>query len=238
MEFYNLSRLVKLDLSSDGVIESAYILRNGTTVKLRCQEVVLATGPWTPTLFKTLFPKSNYHFEPSTSSSNWVVINDPTASGSDAVAQVFFNDGAGNSVEFVSRGDGKIWLSGLNDISTPITDVDDDAPPDSDAVSRLQSLACRFVVNSKSASSTGRTYRPTMSRKTPIISSVPLDKLCGDSIHRSSATVAGNPNSGVYLLYGHDRHGLLHGMGSGALMSQLILGVPTDLNMDNFGIPD
>lgn len=238
MEIYNLSRLVNVDLSSDGVIEYAHIRRSGTTIKLRCQDLILATGPWTPMLFKTLFPKSNRQFEPSTSSSNWTVVDDPTASGSDSMAQVFFNDGAGNNVEFVSRGDGKIWLSGLNDMSTPITDVEDDASPDSDAISKLQGLSRRFIADSKSASSIGRTYRPTISRKTPIIASVPLDKLCGDSIHTTSATVAGKPNTGVYLLFGHDRHGLLHGMGSGALMSQLVQGLPIDLNMDKFGIPD
>ena len=238
MEIYNSARITNVDLSRDGVVEYAHICHNGATFVVNCQELVLAAGPWTPTLFKTLFPGSNDQFESSTSSANWMVVEHPHASGSDARGQVFFNDGAGNLLEIVSRGDGKIWLSGINDNSTLITDVADEASPDADAVSKLQDIARYFILHSESTSANGRTYRPTISRKLPIIARITSSMLCDNSILEKATVMTEERNTGVYLLFGHDRHGLTHGMGSGALMSQLILGLPTDLNIDKYRFPD
>lgn len=123
VEIYNRARLVKVDLSSDGVLEYAHIHHSDETYRLDCQNLVLATGSWTPMLFQSLFPKFDCSMYSTTNSANWIIVDDPSTSGSGSLGQVVINDMVGNRIELVGRGDGKIWLCGLNDNGTAIGDV-------------------------------------------------------------------------------------------------------------------
>lgn len=83
----------------------------------------------------------------------------------------------------------------------------------------------------------GRTYRLAISRELQIIANVSFNKFCAntDSNFKSAAIMKGKRETGVYVLFGHDMHGLILGMGSGAMM---ILGLSTDLDIDKFGFSD
>ena len=251
--FYSHSRLVKVDLTDEGTIDMVHIRHGAETYKLPCQSLVLAAGAWTPSLFNDVFPLSNCPMYPKISSGNYITVKIPAKTELNYHAQVTLTTDNGSRLEFVDRGDGTIFICGLNNTETPICDVEDEAPPDEDAISEMQAYAKRFLaapqdqqtVQSRAATSTtelvtaGRTYRPLLSRQLPIITRVPANKLLMNA--RSSKACPADQGEvmggGVYVCYGHGSFGLTDGMGSGVLMSQLILGLKTDVDMDKFGLP-
>ena len=61
------NQLVSLDLANDS--------EKRTTIRL--DNLVLAAGPWTPTLFKMLFPNSSVDMEPVIDAGDWIVFENP-----------------------------------------------------------------------------------------------------------------------------------------------------------------
>lgn len=69
---------------------------------LNCNKLVLATGPWTPAVFKRLFPGSSVKFEPVISAGEWFVFENPETHSS-VIAATYFDDIVGEKLEFAGR---------------------------------------------------------------------------------------------------------------------------------------
>lgn len=103
VEFWMNSQAVSADLSSTDEIHSIDVLHdNKTSSTLRCDNLILATGPWTPALFKTLFPGSPVTFEPVISAGEWFVFENPEPHSS-VIAATYFDDIVGQKLEFAGR---------------------------------------------------------------------------------------------------------------------------------------
>ncbi len=246
VEIYNQIEILRADTSPSGILERVQFARHGKAQEISCDNLVLAAGAWTPQLYKKLFPSSDANFCPTTNSGNWLVVKSPVKPLIHNRCEVLFDDYVEHQLEFVGRNDGTIWISGLDNRVKCLGDVKGSEIPDEDAISRLLGYARRFLLTSETEKrddldvvATGRTYRPTIDRDLPIIAHINPRKLCPVKQSDSKEAVADvdDPAGGVFVCSGHGRYGITLAMGSGRLMSQMIMGDPTDFDVSKLGLP-
>ena len=246
VEVYNQIEILRADTSPSGILERVQFARRGKVQEISCDNLVLAAGAWTPRLYKKLFPSSDANFCPETNSGNWLVVKSPAKPLIHNRCEVIFDDYVEHQLEFVGRNDGTIWISGLNNAVKCLKEVKGSDTPDEDAISRLLGYARRFLHASETEKgddldviATGRTYRPTIDRELPIIARVDPKILCPVKQSDGNGRVADTdgPVGCVFVCSGHGRYGITLAMGSGRLMSQIIMGDPTDLDVSKLGLP-
>ena len=207
---------------------------------MSCSNLVLAAGAWTPGLFHRLFPASSIDFCETINSGNWIIVESPRVGLKNSTGQVILDDIVNHQLEFVSRNDGTVWISGLNNTRTPIDDVHNPIKPDLDAIETLREYANKFLASSPANQSgdiktikSGRTYRPTIGRDFPIITKVAPRMLMspvGISDFQDSCR-SSYGSGGVFVNTGQGKFGISMGLGSGKFMSQLILGIKPDIDV-------
>ena len=79
----------------------------------------------------------------------------------------------------------------------------------------------------------GRAIRPATDSVIPIISKVEAKDI---SDNRYISEEAGRELSGAFVSWGHGAYGLTLGMGTGKLMSQLVIGKRPNIDMATFNI--
>jgi glycine/D-amino acid oxidase-like deaminating enzyme len=153
------------------------------------------------------------------------------------------DDLVGHQLEFVGRDDGNIWITGLDNTKACLENVKGSLEPDYDAELRYLTYAKRFLVKSESAElrviAKGRTYRPTIGRTLPIVVRVEPRRLCSTTAPNDKGTGFGvyAGQGGVFISSGHGKYSITLGLGSGRLMSQIIIGEPTDIDVSSLGLP-
>ncbi|KAL8745703.1 MAG: hypothetical protein Q9184_007839 [Pyrenodesmia sp. 2 TL-2023] len=232
VEFRMNSQAVAADLSStDEILSIDVIHDNKTSSTLRCDSLILATGPWTPALFKTLFPGSAVTFEPVISAGEWFVFENPETHSS-VIAATYFDDIVGEKLEFAGRNDHTIWATGAkSDIGT-VPNIGEVPEPNASSLARLKAYSDIFLKHPQGGLrviNQGRSYRPANEKQLPIIAGIPSSMLS------TNGSRAGK--SSVYINSGHGSYGVTLGMGSGKIMSQLVLGEEPSVNLTKMGIP-
>jgi glycine/D-amino acid oxidase-like deaminating enzyme len=187
-------------------------------------------------------------FLETTNSGNWVVVKNPISNSKRSHAQVILDDLAEHhQLEFVGRrhmrrNEEVIWICGLNDEHSPRGDLSQEAEPDGNAIQRFIDYGTRYLHSALGTKPVtleviekGRTYRPTNSRGLPIIAPIPTAML--KSSYSDSSSQRSHLHSGIWISTGHGKYGMTLGMGSGKLISQMILGGKPDREMTKFGLP-
>jgi glycine/D-amino acid oxidase-like deaminating enzyme len=216
-----------------------------------CNDLVFATGTQTPRLVHELFPRFSHDFHETNNSGDWIIVKSTPTFQDQTCAEVILDDVVHHQLEFVGRkdhatGDFVIWVCGLNNEGGKPGRIDDQAEPDKAAINLLRKYAGRFLWNGEPAQEDGlevlekgRTYRPTIGRELPILTSVSRGDLCGSRISKEQS-LSGQGDcakSGIWVCTGHGKYGITLGLGSGKLMSQLILGETPDLDVSALGFP-
>ena len=216
-----------------------------------CDDLVFAAGTRTPQLVRELFPGFRRNFHETNNSGNWIIVKSTATFSNQTRAEVILDDVVNHQLEFVGRedqttGDFVIWVCGLNNEGSKLGKIDDQAEPDEDAINLLRKYAGQFLWNGECAQENslevlekGRTYRPTINRELPILTSLSRGDLCGSRISKEQALYRQGDcaKSGVWVCTGHGKYGITLGPGSGKLMSQLILGETPDLDVAALGFP-
>ena len=222
------NQLISLDLASDS--------EKRTT--LRADNLVLAAGPWTPALFKTLFPSSSVDMKPVIDAGDWIVFKNPKPRSAQSIAAVYLDDIVGEKLEFAGRNDHTIWATGERSRIGKVPLLGETPEPDQDNLDKLLANANVFLKHGQGDNSglkivsLGRSYRPTTQTGLPLIGGVPPERLSpGGSIWSVNST-----RKSVYVNFGHGSHGLLLGMGSGKLMSQMLRCEKTDIDLPNMDL--
>lgn len=97
------SEAMSADLSStDGILSIDVTHNDKTSSTLQSDRLILATGPWTPAVFKKLFPCSPIKFEPVVSAGEWFVFENPEPHSS-VIAAAYFDDIVGGKLELAGR---------------------------------------------------------------------------------------------------------------------------------------
>lgn len=235
----------KVCLCDCGKLRSVHVKSAQGISEYECDNLVFAAGVRTPQLVGELFPKLRQRFHETTNSGNWIVVKSTTAMKNRMRAEVILDNVVNHQLEFVGRENPKthdfvIWICGLNNEKTELGNVGDQAKPDDDAIKLLRYYAERYLWNGESeVVEEGRTYRPTINRELPIITSISCGDLYGSRISekQSAHGPKDSSKSGIWVCTGHGKYGMTLGLGSGKLMSQMILGEKPDLPVAALGFP-
>ena len=219
-------------LSSDRELRSLEIYNTvtQTTSTLRCNKLVVAAGPWTPSTYKALFPSSPVRFDPTISAGDWYVFKSPTSADDHSVAAVYLDNLVGQKLEFAGRNDHTIWATGKERQTGTLPKAGQVPSPDQEALQSLKAYARTYLRPGYQTIDKGRSYRPANRNQLPVIAGVPAARL----YKKERAKCCGKVS--VFINSGHGSYGVTLSMGSGKVMSQMILGDKVALDISRLGL--
>lgn len=213
-------------------------------IKVPCEKLVLAGGPWTPAVYEKLFPSSAVHLELVMDAGDWMVFRNPNPSTEKSIAFIGLNNIVHEKLEFAGRDDGTIWVCGRRDTPGALVPLGTAGEVNVRMVAELTGRSYRFLQVQRNddpesfeelqVESLGRSFRPCTRSGLPMMSAVSLSQLCERSSRREFHAEGA---SNVFLCWGHGSYGLTLGPGSGKVMSQLIRGKDPDIDISPFIIP-
>ncbi|KAI1870442.1 uncharacterized protein JN550_005370 [Neoarthrinium moseri] len=184
-------KVVGAKLLNDNEVQEVVCLKNGQhTIRIECKQLLLACGPWTPTVYEMLFPSSPIRLQWTTDAGDWISFENPCPTTRDTTAFVSFANLVGEKLEFAARNDGTIWACGRRNFTATLPPPNQHNEPDLKLIEELSDYAKDWLNWNCDCDkthdidfqlrSTGRAFRPATKSGLPIISEVsPLD-LVGD----------------------------------------------------------
>lgn len=216
-----------------------------TMTHIDCKQVLLACGPWTPSIYETLFPTSRLRLQWVTDAGDWILCKNPCPSTQNTTAFVSFANLVGEKLEFAARNDGTIWACGRRNHYAPLPPPSYAEEPDEALVVELSAHARRWLDWSCRCTEEhggpvqvvkkGRAFRPATKSGLPLMTEVDFLKLNSES---KTGSDTGKCSSGLFICWGHGSYGLTLGMGSGRLMSQLMSGEKPDIDLTPFSLDE
>ncbi|KAI1092930.1 FAD dependent oxidoreductase [Rostrohypoxylon terebratum] len=189
-----------------------------------CTNVVIAAGAWSPQVFATLFPTSEFKLPISSLAGHSIVVRSPkwTKEHEDQGCHaVFLESQPGYSPEVFSRIGGHIYVAGLNSTTEPLPALATDSKNNisRDAIEKLCKTAQELLgVDDVEVVREGLCFRPATEQGTPVLSRIP-DNLLGPATKARPC-----PEGGVYLASGHGPWGISMSLGTGKVMAEMIQG--------------
>ncbi|PSN63112.1 nucleotide-binding domain-containing protein [Corynespora cassiicola Philippines] len=261
---------------------------SGNRYQIACKKLLLAAGPWTPSLFHSLFERSSIelsyvlnwddwlHLSPKDSSEipkgpkNDVYIYEKEPRVVDIQRKLNYF----NKIEMVSHGTGYIWVTGRYNRGwkcRALPDPDDTSQdlaaifyqsPAAVEWDRLRGMSVALEPQRNvSPRNYGRAFRPSTYWGRPMMCqlevvqpyipdmrlrfSKPSEDVLKNTkkIFKSLKSSKGSAEekqfkTRIFVCWGHGDYGLSMGPGSGKLMSQLMRGEKTDIDLSPFGYPE
>lgn len=186
----------------DGRVSAVDVIRvdDGTSLSVSCDNVVIAAGPWTGPLSKSLLPKPI----PITSYAGHSVILTPSVPPSaDCLFAVVHTEHASHQAQVIPRSSGDIYISGVND-TLDLPPTPEAAMPRATEIAKLKEIADTLLPG-YSIKREQLCFRPMTKNGVPFICRYPEVK-------------------GVYVGAGHSHFGVILGPGTGKILSEMILG--------------
>jgi glycine/D-amino acid oxidase-like deaminating enzyme len=208
-------------------------MKNQHRFQIKCQNLVIAAGAWTPSVVKKLFPNASIDLKPKSDASDWILLRNPYPMRLTSIAGIFFNRVMDGNLQIVGRNDSTIWVCDSTDKSAVLPAVDEAAAPDGKAVADMLARAKLFVNGEVEVLNVGRSFRPVNESGLPVMARMPDAMLSKDAIYQDPEMQGAD---GVFVCWGHGRNGITLSMGSGKLMSQIIKGAETDIDVSKFGV--
>ena len=246
VEIHTGSKVVDAALSSGKSVQAvACLTKDSKTISITCDKLLIACGPWTPTVYKTLFPSSPIDLQPTTNAGDWIVCKSPCPMVRTTVAYVSLAALMGEKLEFAARNDGTIWVCGRRNFTASLPPQGLNAKPDDNLIEELLDHARKWLASECSCVDKhsdelqlvdkGRAFRPATKSGLPVMSQVVVSDLTSDTITATQGSTE-EPSSGVFICWGHGSYGLTLGMGTGKVMSQLMRGEKPDLDLSPFSL--
>jgi glycine/D-amino acid oxidase-like deaminating enzyme len=143
---------------------------------------------------------------------------------------VFTTDSSGYSPEIFSRMGEEIYIAGLNFSTIPLPKLATESELDQKSVTTLKETAEKLLgVDGVEVLREGLCFRPVTRRGTPILSRIE-DKLLGNIGTR------GGGEGGVWVASGHGPWGITNSLGTGKVMSEMIMGKETSVDISGLGL--
>ncbi|KAG6358907.1 hypothetical protein INS49_012427 [Diaporthe citri] len=188
-----------------------------TMTHIDCKQVLLACGPWTPSIYETLFPTSRLRLQWITDAGDWILCKNPCPSTKNTTAVVSFAHLVGEKLEFAALNDGTIWGCGRRNHYAPLPPPGHAEEPDEALVAELSAHAQRWLDWSCHCTE----------EHAGMVQVVKKSNTGSDTVKRSS---------GFFVCWGHGLFGLTLGMGNGRLTSQLMSGEEPDIDLTPFSL--
>ncbi|KAF5591113.1 FAD dependent oxidoreductase [Fusarium pseudoanthophilum] len=213
-------------------VDTQILGHNTATVQL-----LLACGPWTPTVYERLFPSAPVHLQRTTNAGDWIIFKNPCLTIPQSTAFVSFEPLIREKFEFAGRNDGTIWVCGRRNFDATLPSPGQSDEPDKDLIHGLSGYARKWLYlnctchkgdcDDVQILNKGRAFRPATKTGLPAMSEIKSSDITPK--HASLPT-------GIYVCWGHGSWGLTLGMGSGRVMSQLMRGEDPDIDQSPFSL--
>ena len=217
---------------------------------LKCKNILISAGAWTPRVFETLFPDSKLKIPIEPLAGYSIVVRSPrhTLVHDEAYGgahSVFCAPGkhwkfAPEAISRTGRdGRTEIYVAGLNSSTLPLPELATDPNKDERARKELRQVTVQLSGASKEGASVnendleivreGLCFRPVAPGGKPI--------LCRVSDVKLGKNISGMQNGGgVFVAAGHGPWGISMSLGTGKVMSQLMTGEKMSAKIDGLGM--
>lgn len=183
----------------------------------------ISSGSSSGTLTARHSPSStNGHPSPNTPLKNLPLGRRRTPRTSHAI---FTNDKTGYSPEIFSRLTGDVWVGGLNTSSIPLPPVPTLAIPDPASIARLRTTSDRLLGTQTELISSALCFRPVAPTGRPVIA----------RMHEADLGDGAKVPGGVFVATGHGPWGISLSLGTGYVVSEMILGRKTSVDVKVLG---
>lgn len=234
---------------------------DGDQAKVRdmtCQNIVISAGAWTPRVFKTLFPQTKVQIPISPLAGHSITVRSPRyttpfidsskrriGGGEDnwLCYSIYCAPGRHWSyapeayARLARNGEAEIWLGGLNhsDLPLPELAVDVKKMIDPESIQSLRRTTVQLTGLSKEGDTLNHDdletirealcFRPIAQSGNPIVAQVEEKDLGG---------VRGG-SGGVWIAAGHGPWGITLSLGTGLVMSEMVMGKNTSADIRSLG---
>lgn len=211
--------------------------QSSTETDLPCTRVIIAAGPWSPQVFKTLFRHSQLEIPISSMAGHSLIVTSPHLTsqvenaGCHAVYMTTSNNGYKPGI--LSRVGGHIYIAGLNSTSIPLPEVAGQYKVHEEAIARLEKTAAELLDAEGEGGQRpaivrkGLCFRPVTPSGQPIISRIP-DRDLGIAVRTRPGA-----DGGVYLAAGHGPWGISLSLGTGMVLAEMVQGRPVSVDIGN-----
>lgn len=229
--------LTAINLVSDG---------GNVPSQIACNSLVIASGAWTPAVFKKLFPKSTISIPISPLAGYSLLIKSPRHTlleeekyGRNHAIFSAPTKSYSWAPEIFSRKGGEIYIAGLNDPEIPLPEHATGALTKDDSMTELKKVAIRLMgraiqegdqvtENDLEVTREALCFRPVTNRGTPIIMKV-SDSGLGQSMKFPQG-------GGIFIAAGHGPWGISLSLGTGKVVSEMICAKKTSANISRLRI--
>lgn len=227
VRLHHPARAVSVSREMDGSLSGVRIAHaNGTEHKIPCTRLLITAGAWTPRIFEQLFPHSPLHLPISSLAGHSLVVKSPRwtkeqeSQGCHAIFASPSSSGASSSwsPEIFSRVGEEIYIAGLNSPTTPLPDLPGDAKPDPAQVAEVKRVTQRLLGDDMQVIREGLCFRPVTATGNPILARIKDEDLGG------RISTLESPNGGVFVCAGHGPWGISLSLGTGLVMSEMLVG--------------
>jgi glycine/D-amino acid oxidase-like deaminating enzyme len=186
----------------DGQVSEVHAIRvdNGTSVSLPCDNVVIAAGPWTGPLSKSLLPKP---IPIASSAGHSIILITSIPPTAHCLMAIVHTENATYRAQVIPRSSGEIYISGIND-TLDLPPNPEAAIPQPTEIAKLMEIADALLPG-YSVKKEQLCFRPMTKDGLPFIGTYPEVR-------------------GVYVGAGHGHFGIILGPGTGKVLSEMILG--------------
>ncbi|GIZ45964.1 hypothetical protein CKM354_000910900 [Cercospora kikuchii] len=205
----------------------------GEELSIPCTRLLITAGAWTSHVFSTLFPDAPIRVPVSKLAGYSLVVRSPrwTAKQEDTGCHAVFASASEDwSPEVFSRMGEEIYIAGLNDPGLPLPNLPTNAKVDTQALAELRRVTENLIGDDFEVIREGLCFRPVTRSGNPI-----LARILDDKLHTDSGTMA-KPSGGVYVCAGHGPWGISLSLGTGKIMSEMLLGQRPNCDVSSLGL--
>ena len=242
------AEVVSLGKDEQGSVVGVSLVSDGGNVpdEIRCKNIVISSGAWTPAVFKNMFPKSTISVPISPLAGYSLLIQSPRHSLQDEIlygrSHAIFSaptKAYAWAPEIFSRKGGGIYIAGLNDAKLTLPEratgpiIEDEAMAELKKVAvhlmgRAASDGDQITENDLEITREALCFRPVAKRGTPIITKL-SDIELGEG---TKSPVSG----GVFIAAGHGPWGISLSLGSGKVVAEMIRGEKTSADISQLSL--
>jgi glycine/D-amino acid oxidase-like deaminating enzyme len=239
-------------------VTGVHVLNSETQTEsvISCRNIIITAGPWTPHVFKTLFPSAKLRLNVSALGGYSLVLRSPrhtqrhereTHQGRSHAVFTTHPRASGFSPELFSREGAEIYIAGLNSSQIPLPTRADGikAIMDEEQIDALKTVAVRLLgkladghvessdelpnADDLEVLREGLCFRPVTTTGRPIVSRV-SERHLGVNV-QSGTSAVGREIGGVFVATGHGPWGISQSLGTGRVVADMVDGIKTSADV-------
>ncbi|KAF2261849.1 nucleotide-binding domain-containing protein [Lojkania enalia] len=235
---------------------------DGPRLTIWCRSIVIAAGPWSGRVYSSLFPQAKAKFQLNSiaSAGNHFRVRTPGWKPSDdeqGSKQVFLNNVTPNrkGLDITSFLGGSLYVGGFGAIPEELPEFAEFVKAQPSEIEEMVKLVKEYLKMNADDEleifDEGRCYRPYATPNHPIITQVDWGLLGIDTspnarpqeqhtdvLPNSSTKSCSFTVGGLFLNTAHNSDGMTLSLGSGKVMSELLLGLPPSVDISGLGLDE